>query len=426
MSYIHIQNNRSDDKQFKEGKLYKMIHEQKRHASGIADHIFVNAIDIGKSYAFSKIKTVFGYEMKFCSSALSFKYIAKVLMAYDKDAEKHFVIDNNKAIVPKDIFTIISLKYGTKLFLCTKKYYTMLKLDGDKYYDLAGNTDAYDVYIYIFGKAAKNYYEKFESLDHGELYKKLSMSSRSIYNFKVSSNSSSEELDVVSNTVSGRKLSTVFMENDVIGKVKKHIDTFMNNYAMYEAKNLNFKTGILFKGEPGTGKTTLAQCIATTYNIDIITIDMTTFKNININELCNLINNDTFRYVILLEDIDCIIGDREDETEDREGKALVNKLLQFLDSSVSPNNVIFIATTNHPEKLDKAITRNGRFDLTVEIKGLHEQKAIEMCKSFDLDDESIEDIIVESRYRETKQLINQSWLQSEILSRLHSETTVIE
>ena len=43
---------------------------------------------------------------------------------------------------------------------------------------------------------------------------------------------------------------------------------------------------------------------------------MTTFKNIDINGLCNLINNDTFRYVILLEDIDCIIGDREDETEE--------------------------------------------------------------------------------------------------------------
>lgn len=424
--YKNYATSKEEERQAKEGKLYRMMQGQKRHISGITDHIFGSAIDIGKSYAFAKIKTAFGFEMKFCSNSLSFKYIAKVLMKYDKYAEKHFTIDDNKAITPKDIFTIIPLKYGTKIFLCTKKYYTMLKLDGDKYYDLADNTYSYDVYMYIFGRGAKQYYENFQSLSHGELYKKLSMHSKSTYNFKVSANSSSEELNVVSNTIPGRKLSTVFMENDVIGKVKNHIDTFMNNYAMYEAKNLNFKTGILFKGEPGTGKTTLAQCIATAYNIDIITIDMTTFKNININDLCNLINNDTFRYVILLEDIDCIIGDREDETEDREGKALVNKLLQFLDSSVSPNNVIFIATTNHPEKLDKAITRNGRFDLTVEIKGLHEQKAIEMCKSFDLDDESIEDIIVESGYRETKQLINQSWLQSEILSRLHSETTVIE
>ena len=41
-----------------------------------------------------------------------------------------------------------------------------------------------------------------------------------------------------------------------------------------------------------------------------------------------------------------------------------------MDSNTSPTDVIFIATTNHIERLDKAITREGRFDLKINVKGL--------------------------------------------------------
>lgn len=47
--------------------------------------------------------------------------------------------------------------------------------------------------------------------------------------------------------------------------------------------------------------------------------------------------------------------------------------------------MIKIATTNHIEKLDDALTRAGRFDLKIEMTNFDEEQAREMCKKFNLD-----------------------------------------
>src|SRR5574344_505998 len=91
-------------------------------------------------------------------------------------------------------------------------------------------------------------------------------------------------------------------------------------------------------------------------------------------------------------------------------------LLQLLDSNSSPNNVIFIATTNHKEKLDEAILRDGRFDLKVEVGPVLEDAAVEMCKSFGLSDDKINKILTENTLP-----INQSKLQNLILQAIQSK-----
>ena len=42
--------------------------------------------------------------------------------------------------------------------------------------------------------------------------------------------------------------------------------------------------------------------------------------------------------------------------------------MNVLDGSMCPENVIFIMTTNYPEKLDKALIRPGRIDMNIELK----------------------------------------------------------
>ena len=135
--------------------------------------------------------------------------------------------------------------------------------------------------------------------------------------------------------------------------------------------------------------------------------------------LTNCINADDNRFVILLEDIDTIFNtlDREDaeETMDKDTKKVVNKLLQFLDSNSSPTDCIFIATTNHVEKLDEAITRKGRFDLQKEIGRINYDKATEMCRSFNIPEADIDSILYPDN-AERRDLFNQSSLQADILS----------
>ena len=125
--------------------------------------------------------------------------------------------------------------------------------------------------------------------------------------------------------------------------------------------------------------------LSTECNCDLVVIGMNNFTKLDTDYITSVLNADDDTYIVLLEDIDCVIGNRESD-DDVENKKNVNKLLQFLDSTSSPSNVIFIATTNHIEKLDDAILRDGRFDLKVNISNINESTAAQMCKSFGITD----------------------------------------
>ena len=185
-----------------------------------------------------------------------------------------------------------------------------------------------------------------------------------------------------------------------------------------------YKTGILLWGSPGTGKTSLVKAIASKYNRSIAALNVSNLKNIDLNKLTQSINYDENRkYIVLMEDIDTLFLNREDGESSKDDQAIINKLLQFLDSNTSPNDVIFIATTNHKERLDEALLREGRFDIKVEVKPLKDDEAREFCKSFYLDDKQTEDIIT-NLHKEfpDKQLINQSTLQARILSKIENRS----
>ena len=177
-------------------------------------------------------------------------------------------------------------------------------------------------------------------------------------------------------------------------------------------------------GEPGTGKSSLVKALASTYNRSIVNVNVSNLKYIDLVKLTQAINVDDVRdYIILLEDIDTLFLNREDDKSDKDDQAVINKLLQFLDSNTSPTNVIFIATTNHLERLDQALLREGRFDLKVEIKPLKDKESVEFGTSFTLSEDVSKDLI-KSIHKEfpDRELINQSLLQSRILSKIENRS----
>lgn len=146
----------------------------------------------------------------------------------------------------------------------------------------------------------------------------------------------------------------------------------------------------------------------------MVEIDLSTFNTLDTNVLASVISNTDGRQVVVLEDIDCLILDRENKDINKDEKTIINKLLQFLDSNSSPNNAIIIATTNHIELLDEAILRNGRFDLKLEVKSIKKKEtALRMIESFELNEKDTKKILSDIQYP-----INQSYLQGEILKYL--------
>ena len=121
----------------------------------------------------------------------------------------------------------------------------------------------------------------------------------------------------------------------------------------------------------------------------------------------------------LMEDIDCldkVVLSRKAKKKDKPGKVEAEKVKTQLDlsskikSSFSNNDPltlshilniidgpleapgrILIITTNHPEKLDEALIRDGRMDIRLELKALHGECLQDMVLSF-FPDKTAEDI----------------------------------
>lgn len=147
---------------------------------------------------------------------------------------------------------------------------------------------------------------------------------------------------------------------DEVKEVIQDIDTFWSSLAKFNKFKLLQKLGIMFYGPPGTGKTVLINYIITKHleegGVVLIGDGDIAFWGDGITQFRDV--EPDRRILFLIEDIDCYIKDTEKE----------KILLNVLDGNHNTNNVLFLATTNYPEKLDsRLIDRPGRFHCIVEL-----------------------------------------------------------
>lgn len=373
------------------------------------------------------LKNKFGIEFKLTLNEFpkGFAFVEK----YDDKYNKH--VSNPQTILYKNEDTSV----GDTKYITDKKF--IIKLEKDTYAYINAGPSRYEktntendrsencptyLYIYIFGKHMIKYAKELA-------YMLRNNTSEYLTNYKVSGSKRSSDdnsreqvvFNVVSSDLHTRPLDTLFFDDNASSKITDHIDKFLSNETIYKDRSLLYKTGILLYGAPGTGKSSLVTAIATKYNYDLISIDMGTFATLDTNALVESINADNSKYVVLLEDIDAVVKSRTAKDADKEDKSIINKLLQLLDSTSSPTNVIFVATTNYVEVLDEAITRDGRFDLKVEVKELSVNNIDKMCKSFDLKDSEIKEIKDHITNELNLKSINQSRLQNIILKKIENK-----
>lgn len=173
----------------------------------------------------------------------------------------------------------------------------------------------------------------------------------------------------------------VFDEN-----IQLAIQSIINEWSKFDQLmkiNATPASSCLIYGEPGTGKTHLANWIAKQIGLPVVLARLeglmssylgTTSRNIgNLFAFAN-----RYRCVLLLDEFDAIAKLRNDPQEVGEVKRVVNTLLQSLDSRHGRG--FTIGVTNHESLLDPAIWR--RFDIQVEIPKPSPEVMIRLIKDF--------------------------------------------
>jgi hypothetical protein len=170
----------------------------------------------------------------------------------------------------------------------------------------------------------------------------------------------------------------------------------------YEKRNLPWRKGILFHGPGGTGKSTLAKCIAQILGIPLVRFHLDTMSN---NEFVRYWNICPKPCVILFEDFDNVFDKRTPLTEHK--LLTFDTVLNQISGVSTTNGVILVITTNHIDKIDEAMgvesaikgqsTRAGRIDYVVYVGAMKAPERRKLISHILRDwPEVIEDCVEES------------------------------
>jgi len=148
---------------------------------------------------------------------------------------------------------------------------------------------------------------------------------------------------------------------------------FLKNPERYNKLGGRLPKGVLLIGPPGTGKTLLARAVAGEAGVPFFYMSGSEFDEVYVGVGAKRVRElfATARAkapaIVFIDELDALGGKRQSRDANYHRQTL-NQLLNDLDGFDQSTGVIFIAATNHPEILDKALLRPGRFDRHVQVE----------------------------------------------------------
>ena len=191
-----------------------------------------------------------------------------------------------------------------------------------------------------------------------------------------------------------RKIESVVLNNNVNKKLKEDLANFTNTEQWHLEHGIPYKKSYLFYGPPGTGKTSMIKAISHEFQRHIHYMSLNMIKDdTQLNSLMSQIKMS--ETIIVIEDIDAMTkvvlerqngqngqnGQNESEKQSKspsqpntneENIQIMKKnerpgitlsgLLNAIDGIHNNHGMILIMTSIMPDKLDKALLREGRVD----------------------------------------------------------------
>ena len=146
---------------------------------------------------------------------------------------------------------------------------------------------------------------------------------------------------------------------------------FLKHPARYHAMGAHIPHGALLYGPPGTGKTMLAKAVAGESGVPFLSVSGSDLSSQYVNGGAENIRNLFSKArklspcIIFIDEIDAIGTSRSGRSG---SDTTLIQLLTEMDGFDDKSEVIVLAATNHPENLDAALRRPGRFDREVPVE----------------------------------------------------------
>lgn len=151
-------------------------------------------------------------------------------------------------------------------------------------------------------------------------------------------------------TIPNRSLDKLVLRTGVLERLVASVDDFYSSRDLYISLGIPWHRGILLSGPPGTGKSSLVVALANHFDKNIYFLSLKDLQTDK--DLIDAVQGISGAGILLLEDVDAVSQD---------GTSIA-ALLNVLDGSVTPDGLLVVMTTNHPEKLNQTLLRPGRVD----------------------------------------------------------------
>jgi chaperone BCS1 len=166
-----------------------------------------------------------------------------------------------------------------------------------------------------------------------------------------------------------RPLESVVLQEGVKERIVEDVEDFISSSSWYHDRGIPYRRGYLLYGPPGTGKSSFIQALAgeLDYDIAILNLSERGLTDDRLNHLLTIVPN---RTLVLLEDVDAAFSNRREQSDAdgyRGANVTFSGLLNALDGVASAEERIIFLTTNHVDRLDEALVRPGRVDMTVRL-----------------------------------------------------------
>ncbi|KAF7810850.1 cell division cycle protein 48-like protein [Senna tora] len=155
-----------------------------------------------------------------------------------------------------------------------------------------------------------------------------------------------------------------------VAQIQELVEFPLRHPQLFKSIGAKPPKGILLYGPPGSGKTSIARAVANEAGAFFFSFNgqeiMSDYKSESSLWKAFETAEKKAPSIIFIDEIDSIAPNRE-KTRRESRRSIVSQLLKLMDRSKSGGHVIVIGATNHPNSIDPALRRFGRFDREIDI-----------------------------------------------------------